>query len=339
MTDFTPFLFLKKLLDTNIFDQSEAINLFEALIDGKLDETQTAVFLTGLAFRPDNPIFLANAASEVLKRGQKLPSFPHNEALDTCGTGGDYSSSFNISTTVAFVLAACGVPVIKHGNRSSSSNSGSSDVLQYLGVRIDLSPEAAEATFKKLGLCFCFAPQYYPFLKNLAPIRKKLGFRTIFNQIGPLVNPGGAGTHLLGVSRNSFLDLFADAILQMGKQGIVVCGGGKIDEVTLDAPNELRIIHSGSISSAMVLPIDFGLRSVSLNEIRVNSIQESAGIIIEILNGSTIPGRDVVLANTALGLLAAKKVKNLKEGVEMGKSAIDQGKAKVILEQLKSFVV
>lgn len=184
-----------------------------------------------------------------------------------------------------------------------------------------------------------FCTSILSLFKNLAPIRKKLGFRTIFNQIGPLVNPGGAGTHLLGVSRNSFLDLFADAILQMGKQGIVVCGGGKIDEVTLDAPNELRIIHSGSISSAMVLPTDFGLRSVSLNEIRVNSIQESAGIIIEILNGSTIPGRDVVLANTALGLLAAKKVKNLKEGVEMGKSAIDQGKAKVILEQLKSFVV
>lgn len=339
MADNTPFLFLKKLLDTNNFDQSEAISLFEALLDDKLDETQTAVFLTALAFCPENPIFLANAASQVLKRGQKLPSFPHTEALDTCGTGGDYSSSFNISTTVAFVLAACEVPVIKHGNRSSSSNSGSSDVLQYLGVGIDLSPEIAEVTYKRLGICFCFAPQYYPFLKNLAPIRKKLGFRTIFNQIGPLVNPGGAGTHLLGVSKNSFLDLFANAILQMGKQGIVVCGGGKIDEVTLDAPNELRIIRSGTISSAKVLASDFGLRPVSLSEIRVNSIQESAGIIIEILNGSLIPGREVVLANTALALLAANKVGNVKEGVEMAKLAIDQGKAKGILEQLKTLAV
>jgi anthranilate phosphoribosyltransferase len=273
LTDNTPFFFLKKLLDTNIFDQSEAITLFEALIDGKLDETQSGVFLTALAFCPDNPMFLANAAAQVLKRGQKLPSFPHKDALDTCGTGGDYSSSFNISTTVAFILAACGVPVIKHGNRSSSSNSGSSDVLQYLGVRIDLPSEIAEETFKKLGICFCFAPQYYPFLKNLAPIRKKLGFRTIFNQIGPLVNPGGAGTHLLGVSRNSFLDLFAKSLLQMGKQGIVVCGGGKMDEVILNAPNELRIIRSGVITASTLLPADFGLNPVSLSEIKANSIE------------------------------------------------------------------
>ena len=339
MTDNTPFFFLNKLLDTNIFDQSEAITLFEALIDGKLDETQSGVFLTALAFCPDNPMFLANAAAQVLKRGQKLPSFPHKDALDTCGTGGDYSSSFNISTTVAFILAACDVPVIKHGNRSSSSNSGSSDVLQYLGVRIDLPPEIAEETFKKLGICFCFAPQYYPFLKNLAPIRKKLGFRTIFNQIGPLVNPGGAGTHLLGVSRDSFLDLFAQALLQMGKQGIVVCGGGKMDEVILDAPNELRIIRSGAITTSTLLPADFGLNPVSLSEIKANSIEESAGIIIDILNGSIIPGRDVVLANTALALFAANKVKNVKDGVEFAKIAIDQGKAKAILEQLKSFVV
>jgi len=339
LTDNTPFFFLKKLLDTNIFDQSEAITLFEALIDGKLDETQAGVFLTALAFCPDNPMFLANAAVQVLKRGQKLPSFPHKDALDTCGTGGDYSSSFNISTTVAFILAACDVPVIKHGNRSSSSNSGSSDVLQYLGVRIDLPPEIAEETFKKLGICFCFAPQYYPFLKNLAPIRKKLGFRTIFNQIGPLVNPGGAGTHLLGVSRDSFLDLFAQALLQMGKQGIVVCGGGKMDEVILDAPNELRIIRSGAITSSTLLPADFGLNPVSLSEIKANSIEESASIIIDVLNGSIIPGRDVVLANTALALFAANKVKNVRDGVEFAKLAIDQGKAMAILEQLKSFVV
>ncbi len=339
MTDNTPFFFLKKLLDTNVFDQSEAITLFEALIDDKLDETQSAVFLTALAFCPDNPMFLANAAAQVLKRGQKLPSFPHEDALDTCGTGGDYSSSFNISTTVAFILAACDVPVIKHGNRSSSSNSGSSDVLQYLGVRIDLPPEIAEETFKKLGICFCFAPQYYPFLKNLAAIRKKLGFRTIFNQIGPLVNPGGAGSHLLGVSRNSFLDLFAQALLQMGKQGIVVCGGGKMDEVILDAPNELRIIRSGAITTSTLLHADFGLNPVSLSEIKANSIEESAGIIIDILNGSIIPGRDVVLANTALALFAANKVKNVKDGVELAKIAIDQGKAKAILDKLKSFVV
>lgn len=339
LTDNTPFFFLKKLLDTNIFDQSEAISLFEALIDGKLDETQTAVFLTALAFCPDNPIFLANAASQVLIRGQKLPSFPHKGALDTCGTGGDYSSSFNISTTVAFILAACDVPVIKHGNRSSSSNSGSSDVLQFLGIRIDQSPENAEETFKKFGICFCFAPRYYPFLKNLAPLRKKLGFRTIFNQIGPLVNPGGVGTHLLGVSRNSFLDLFAHAILQMGKQGIVVCGGGKMDEVILDAPNELRIIRSGSISASTLLPSDFGLNPVSLNEIRANSIEESAGLILEILDGRKIPGRDVVLANTAVALLAANKVENVKAGVEMAKFAIDQGKAKAIFEQLKTLGV
>jgi len=339
LTDNTPFFFLKKLLDTNIFDQSEAITLFEALIDGKLDETQAGVFLTALAFCPDNPMFLANAAAQVLKRGQKLPFFPHKDALDTCGTGGDYSSSFNISTTVAFILAACDVPVIKHGNRSSSSNSGSSDVLQYLGVRIDLPPEIAEETFKKIGICFCFAPQYYPFLKNLAVIRKKLGFRTIFNQIGPLVNPGGAGTHLLGVSRNSFLDLFAHALLQMGKQGVVVCGGGKMDEVILDAPNELRIIRSGAITTSTLLPADFGLNPVSLSEIKANSIEESAGIIIDILNGSIILGRDVVLANTALALFAANKVTNVKDGVEFAKIAIDQGKAKAILEQLKSFVV
>ncbi len=329
--------FFKNLFEAKSFDISLGIVLFEDLLDGKLNDIQAAAFLTALAAFPDNPDFLAKAALQVLKRGQKLPSYPHSYAFDTCGTGGDYSSSFNISTTVAFIIAACGVPVIKHGNRSSTSNSGSSDVLQYLGISIDFSPEVSEKALKEVGICFCFAPQYYPFLKNLAPIRKTLGFRTIFNQIGPLVNPGGAKTHLLGVSRFDFLDLFANALLQMGKEGIVVCGGNKLDEVVLDAPNEIRLIKNGSITSKTLVQTDFGLEKVSLNEIKVDSIKESAGIIQQIFDGKFIPAREVVLANSALALLAAGKVSNVLEGVEMARSVIDQGKVKYIFEKLKTF--
>lgn len=336
LANIDPFPFLKKLLDSNSFDQDEAIHIFRALLDGELDESQIVAFLTGLAFYPENHMFLANASSELLKKGLKLPSYPHENAFDTCGTGGDYSSSFNISTTVAFILAACNVPVIKHGNRSSSGNSGSSDVLQHLGIRIDVSPENAEFCFKKLGICFCFAPQYYPFLRNLAPIRKKLGFRTIFNQIGPLVNPGGAKAQLLGVSRNSYLDYFANAMLKMGKRGIVVCGGGKVDEVTLDGPNEIRIIQNGLITNLTLKHYDFGLNPVSIEDIKVAGVEESANMIVDILEGKFSPGRDVVLANSSLALMAANKVNNVKDGVELAKIAIDHGKASLVFEQLKS---
>lgn len=338
MNEKTIHIFFRNLIDDHHLDESVALEVFESLLTEPWPQSVLGAFLFSLSSHGFSASLLANAAKILQEKANPLPGMPFYEAMDTCGTGGDYSSSFNVSTTVAFVLAGMDVPIIKHGNKAASGRSGSSDVLGELGIPVEASPEKIAACFLKEKFCFCFAPTFYPFLKNFAPVRRELGFKTLFNYLGPLVNPGSVGYHLLGVSRNKDLDLYAEALRILGKNGVVVCGGGKVDEAVLDAPTEIRQVRAGKISSSILHAKDFGLNPVSTSELAIESVKESARIVREVLEGKPGPALDIVIANTGLGLLGFGKVTNLPEGVALAREAIQCGKALDAFHRLQKFV-
>jgi len=260
------------------------------------------------------------------------------DVLDTCGTGGDGSCTFNISTATAFVLAGLGVSVVKHGNRSISSKSGSADVLSELGVPMEGNPDVLRRCLAETNLAFCFAPLFHPAMKHVAAVRRALGVPTIFNCLGPLANPAGARRQLLGVGRPDLLELMAGAMAKLGaKLAILVCSHDGLDEVSLSAPTRVRIVSDGVIERQEWVPADFDLEPVALKDVAVADAAESAAIIREILQGASGPAQRLVLANAAAGLLAAEKADNLKRAVAMAREALRDGRALHVLRQLQSF--
>lgn len=330
--------FFRNCIDSHRLNESEALDIFEGLLNEPVPPSVLGAFLFALSNYGFSSTLLARGATILLKKGTPLFNKPFYQAMDTCGTGGDYSGTFNVSTTVAFVLAGSGVPIIKHGNKAASGKSGSSDVLAELGVLVDVPPGKTADCFQNEKICFCFAPAFYPFLKNFAPVRRELGFRTLFNYLGPLVNPAGVGFHLLGVSRSCDLDLYADALRLLGKSGVVVCGGGKVDEAVLDASTEIRWIQDGKISKAMLGSNDFGLKPGASAELAIDSAKDSARIVMEVLEGKPGVAMDIVIANAALGLMGFGKVANLAEGVALARKTILEGKALDAFQRLQKFV-
>jgi anthranilate phosphoribosyltransferase len=276
----------------------------------------------------------------------------HAEVLDTCGTGGGDSAMFNVSTTAALVAAAAGVPVAKHGNRGITSRSGSADVLAELGVNINATVAQVEACLDELGLCFCFAPLMHPSMKHVAAVRKRLGIRTIFNILGPLVNPAGACYQLLGAGRPELRPLLAGAIAQLGtKRTLVVSGDDGLGDVTLSGTTHVTEIKSDSPSpprggarggvfsvahqrSFFWQPADFGIARASLDSLQVDGPAGSAAIIRKLLTGGSGPARDIVVLNAAAGLIVANKTTEPKAAAAMAASAIDSGAAADLLARL-----
>jgi anthranilate phosphoribosyltransferase len=255
--------------------------------------------------------------------------------LDTCGTGGDGSGTFNISTATAFVVAAAGVPVVKHGNRAVSSKSGSADVLAELGVSLEGDPVQARLCLDKSGLAFCFAPHFHPALKRLAGLRRRLGVSTLFNCLGPLANPAGATYQLLGVGRPELLDLIAGALARLDTEHtLVVCSRDGLDEVSLSAPTLVREVRGKDITAREWTPDDFGLEPCTLADLRTDGAQASARLIRGILEGRDGPATRLVLANAAAALFAADQVSSLKQGVTKAREAIASGRARTVLELL-----
>jgi anthranilate phosphoribosyltransferase len=256
--------------------------------------------------------------------------------LDTCGTGGDGSGTFNISTATAFVAAAAGVPVVKHGNRAVSSQSGSADVLTALGIKIDGDAAHACRSLAETGLAFCFAPQFHPAVKNLAALRRRLRVGTLFNWLGPLANPGGAAYQLLGVGRPELLDLMAGALARLGTtHALVVCSRDGLDEVSLSAPTEVRVVRDQTVESCQWSPQDFGLASCTMNELKADGVEASARTIEKVLRGVDGAAQRVVLANAAAALLAAERARSLADGVALARDAIESGRAWHVLEKLR----
>ncbi len=302
------------------------------IMEGAAEPLEIAAFLTALRCRGETVPQLVGAARAMRERSIKIP-VPHTRVLDTCGTGGDALHTFNISTATAFVAAAAGIPVAKHGNRGASSKSGSADVLEALGVTLELTPAAVAQCVADVGIGFCFAPRLHAAMKHAAPIRQKLGFRTLFNLLGPLTNPAGADYQLLGVGRIPLAELMAAAIAELGvKHALVVCGNGELDEVSLWGATTVFEVRAGQVTRTEWTPDLLGLATCRVDDLRVDSPAESAAVIRRVLAGEPGPSRDIVLANTAAALLAADAVTSPRDGVTRAAAAIDEGHAKRLLE-------
>jgi anthranilate phosphoribosyltransferase len=308
--------------------------VMQELMAGRLGDAEVAAFLIALRMKGETAGELAEAAW--ILREHMLGWDPGQDGvLDTCGTGGDGTCTFNISTAAGLVAAACGVPVVKHGNRSVSSRSGSADVLQALGVQVEGDIGHARGCLQAAGLAFCFAPHYHPALRHVAGVRQKLGVATLFNCLGPLANPAGAPYQLLGVGRPTWLDPMAGALSQLGtRHALVVCGRDGQDEISLAAPTQVREIRAGVISAWEWTPADFGLAACDQDELCVESPKASAAVIRSVLDGADGPAARVVVANASAALIAADRVDNLVEGVAMAREALAAGRARSVLDRL-----
>jgi anthranilate phosphoribosyltransferase len=327
---------LHTLLARRELDEASLVALLHELMAGQLCEAETAALLVGLRMKGETAGELA-AAARVLRTHMVAWDPGRADVLDTCGTGGDSTGTFNISTATALVVAGAGVPVVKHGNRSVSSKSGSADVLAALGVSIDGDAAQAQRSLREANFAFCFAPRFHPALKHVAPVRRKLGVPTIFNCLGPLANPAGAQRQLLGVGRPELLDLMAGALAKLGiEHALLVHGQEGLDEVSLSAPTHVREVEGGAVRSLTWTPEDFGLAACELAELTVADATASAALIERVLEGVESAAGRVTLANAAAGLLAARRVRSLPEGVELARHSIQSGQARSVLEKLRN---
>lgn len=303
----------------------------DEILAGRPTPAQVGAFLMALSAKGETQDEIAGAAEALRKRALTL-SAPSG-AVDCCGTGGDHTGTFNISTTVALVAAACGVPVAKHGNRAASSRSGAADVLEALGVRLDLSPSRLESLLKETGFCFLMAPRHHEAMKHVAAIRKELGFRTLFNMIGPLANPAGVRRQLLGVASQGWLERMAGALAELGtERAWVVHGTDGLDEITLSGPTHVFVVEGPNVVYKTLTPEDFALPRASLDELRGGGAQTNARMIRSILEGEKGPRRDIVLANAAGVLAVAGHDAPLPDLVARAGQAIDSGDALRVLE-------
>ena len=257
------------------------------------------------------------------------------DVLEIVGTGGDNAGSFNISTTTAIITAAGGVKVAKHGNRAASSKSGTADCLEALGVNIDQSPEKCIEMLKEAGMCFFFAQKYHTSMKYVGPIRKELGFRTVFNILGPLTNPASPSMQLLGVYDEYLVEPLAQVLVNLGvKRGMVVYGMDKLDEISLSAPTKICEIKDGWFKSFTITPEDFGFERCSKDDLKGGTPEENAKITIGILSGEKGPKRDAVLMNAGASLYIAGKAETMEDGIRLAAELIDSGKALQVLSKL-----
>ncbi len=307
--------------------------LLGEMADGTLDPTQIAAALTALRAKGESPEEITGFARGMRRRMRTLRV--SGTAVDTCGTGGDNSGTFNISTTVALVLAGAGVQVAKHGNRSASSQCGSADVLEALGVGIDLAPQAAARVLKEAGIVFLFAPRYHPAMKNVGPVRKALGVRTIFNLLGPFANPAGVKRQLIGVPTPADAKQLARVATMLGySHALIVSSRDGLDELSIAAPTDVYEVRGKSVRHFTATPERYGLHRASLRALRGGTATQNARIIREILAGQRGAKRNVVLLNAGAALVAAGKTTTIREGVRLAADSIDTGRAERTLGAL-----
>lgn len=314
--------------------EEQTSDLIDAMLVGAASEDQVGHLLLALKEKGEAVSELVGAARAMRKHMTKLPH-QHELLLDTCGTGGSGSGTFNISTGVAIVAAACGVAVAKHGNRKASSLTGSADVLEVLGVTLESDPESVASRLDEIGICFCFAAKLHPAMRHVVGVRKKLGVKTLFNLLGPLCNPAGATHQLLGTSSLDAQNKVADALRKLGtRRSYVIHAEDGQDEISLDGVNrvievtsESSVIHEWGVR-------EFGLLPAGKEALAARDPEESAGIIRRLLDGEPGPCRDTVLAGAASALLLVERVASLQEGVRVAAEAIDSGAATNKLAQL-----
>jgi anthranilate phosphoribosyltransferase len=325
---------LDALLDQRELTPAEMAALMEGLLAGACGPAETSALLVALRMKGETAAELASAAAVMRRHCQSLVTDTPG-LLDTCGTGGDGSGTFNISTATALVVAGAGVKVVKHGNRAISSASGSADVLAELGVHITPDVAVARRCLAEAGIAFCMAPLYHPALRHVGEVRRRLGVRTMFNCLGPLANPASTRRQLLGVGRPEWLDRMAGALAVLGTDhAVLVHSRDGLDEVSLSAPTMARRVRGREVTELEWTPADFGLPPAPLESLRAAGAKASAAVIRAILAGERGPPRDVVLANAAAALYVVGAAHDLREGVERAAAAIDAGRAAGSLETL-----
>lgn len=330
--------YLQKVVKGEDLNLSEMESAMEMIMDGKVTHSQLAGFLVALHIKGETVDEIT--ASAMVMRKKALPlNLENNSLIDTCGTGGDAKGTFNISTAVAFVLAAANIPVAKHGNRSVSSKSGSADVLEAFGINISLPTSLIEKCLKEIGIAFLFAQDFHKATKHAAVPRKELGIRTIFNVLGPLTNPANVKYQLMGIYDPNLVLPIAEVLKNLGvKRGMVVHGAGGIDELSLSGKNKVAFLKEGKIEEIEISPQDLGLKVSTLEEIQGGSAQENKDIILNIFeNKEKGAKRDVVVLNSAAGLYVANKVNSLEEGIKYAQEIIDSKKALKKLNEMIEF--
>ena len=306
--------------------------VMDEIMGGRTSEIQMSAYLTALAMKGETIEEITGSAEGM--RSHCIRLLHDMEVLEIVGTGGDHSNSFNISTTAAIVIAAGGVPVAKHGNRAASSSCGAADVLEALGVDITISPEKSTDILNKIDICFLFAQNYHIAMKYVAPVRKALGIRTVFNILGPLTNPAGANMQVMGVYDETLVEPLAHVLANLGvKRALVVYGQDVLDEISLSAPTTICEVKDGSFSSYTISAQQFGYEMCRKEELEGGAPKENAGIIRDILDGRKGPKRNAVTMNAGAGLYVAGKAASIEEGVRLAEQLIDSGAAKRRLEE------
>ena len=324
------------LLESNDLDRLAASEAMATIMDGEATPAQIGAFLVALRLKGETVDEIAGCASAMRER--VVPVRAVGPLLDTCGTGGDGSGTFNISTTVAFVAAGAGVRVAKHGNRSISSACGSADVLEALGARLDLGADRIARCIDEVGIGFLFAPGHHPAMKHAMGPRRELGIRTIFNVLGPLTNPAGADSQLLGVFAADLVTPIAHVLSELGsRSAVVVNGAGGLDEVSPAGETRAAVLRDGCVEEFVWTPGDFGVPGADLAALAGGDAEENARILRGVLEGETGPRRDVTLMNGACALLAAGTVSDLGAGMERATESVDSGTALAVLDQFVEF--
>jgi anthranilate phosphoribosyltransferase len=325
---------LSKIVKRENLNEDQMSQMITDIFSGNITDAQIGAMMAALATKGETFEELAGAARAMRRKALRIQTSAAI-VVDTCGTGGDSAHTFNISTTTSFVVAACGVTVAKHGNRSVSSQCGSADLLEALGIKLDTAPEIVEEAVQDIGIGFLFAPLYHGAMRFAAKARKEVGLRSIFNMLGPLTNPAGANCQLLGVYAPELTEMFAHALQLLGtKRAFVVHGHDGLDEISVCAPTRVSELKDGLIRTYDISPEQFFNEQAEPTDLLGGNPEENAQITRNILNGEKGPKRNVVLINAAAALVAAGQAEDLKQGIRIAETAIDDGGAAKKMEAL-----
>ena len=328
---------LNTIIGGQNLSQDQMASMLTDIFSGEIKEAQIGAFMAALATKGETFEELAGAARAMRRKAIRIQTLSKN-VIDTCGTGGDSSGSFNISTTTAFVVAGAGVTVAKHGNRSISSKCGSADVLEALGVNLNIDPEIVEEAINEIGIGFMFAPMYHGSMKYAGKARQDCGIRSIFNMLGPLTNPAAASCQILGVYAPGLTEMFAQALKLLGvERAFVVHGHDGMDEITTTNLTRVSELCDNTIKSYDLDPLNYFEDYADPNDLKGGDVQTNAAITRDILSGQKGPKQDIVLLNSGVGLVAANMVKTIEEGISLARKAIESGKALEKLELLAQY--
>jgi anthranilate phosphoribosyltransferase len=334
----TPQEALQRTIEHREIFHDEMLHLMRLIMRGELSPVMSAAIITGLRVKKETIGEIAAAATVMREFANRVHVADNSNFVDIVGTGGDGSNTFNISTATMFVAAAAGAKVAKHGGRSVSSKSGSADVLEALGVNIDLAPDEVAASIAETGMGFMYAPNHHPAMKNIAPVRRELGVRTIFNILGPLTNPAGAPNQLMGVFHPDLVGIQVRVMQRLGaKHVIVVYGKDGMDEVSLGAATLVGELRDGEIHEYEIHPEDFGLQMVSNRTLRVNDASESKALLIQALENRVGVAREIVTLNAGTALYAANVAASVADGIQIAREAIASGRARAKIDELARF--